>query len=824
MPSFGQAAGELLQAIVEADGELGFSEDSEPKTTGDPTIGTLVGRELVGAGGYGCVSCHVWKGQQLSQPDPGAIGPDLTRMVGRIRREWFDRFVEDPSRINPGTPMPAIFPRGQKVMLASVLEGDRSKQRDALWSYFALGRNAPPPKAPPPIPIEAPKSGEPSLVAQIPIRLPDGKVVESLSLLNSTADLLVYDLSTGAPQSAFRGGRILRNVQSRTRQFLADGERTSSGFAAERPWQLATKEKLEAPSERTLHGYDRLPDGFRVRSDLRFPSGGVEVTEAVRIAREAAHDRLIRDLQITKIPAETSLVVRTRAILASDFTCTASTGKAVSEVEGDAIAIRLTPDSQGTSAARLAYELPPARPAPPWEGKPIENPEPEAGARERPGYRAWAFPRPKTISGEDRVMPVALAVDPRDGRLFVSSLKTAELFVVKNPRGDVSQARFEDYTRGLFQDALSMLAEDDSLYVLHRRNLTRVRDTDGDGVSDRFDRVVGLPHGIADTYDYGYGLVRDRTGGFIISYAPYANTTMPGSGGVLRLVPGQNPHEIAYGLRNPFGWTVGTDGEVFFTDNQGEWVAANKMGHVSEGKYYGFPNPEQKQHASHPLGRPVIWIPYRWGRSINGVAYDFTGGKFGPFAGQFFLADLMFGGAVVRANVEKVNGQYQGACFPFWGKGLLGPVSLAFDPEGHLYVGGITEPGWMAQPDRGILFRLDFTGQTPFEIQSIHVLPQGFRLVFTTPADRQTISSLRSYRIERYRYEYTGSYGSPELDRTTLDLERVTVSADGRSVEVTTSAPLLKDHIYMVGAPGVRAVRGEALVHPAGAYTLNEVP
>ena len=90
------------------------------------------------------------------------------------------------------------------------------------------------------------------------------------------------------------------------------------------------------------------------------------------------------------------------------------------------------------------------------------------------------------------------------------------------------------------------------------------------------------------------------------------------------------------------------------------------------------------------------------------------------------MAELMYGGAIVRANVERINGHYQGACFPFWGKGLLGPVSLAFDPKGHLYVGGITEPGWMAQPDRGALFRIDFTGQSPFEIQSIHVLPQRF--------------------------------------------------------------------------------------------------
>ena len=73
-----------------------------------------------------------------------------------------------------------------------------------------------------------------------------------------------------------------------------------------------------------------------------------------------------------------------------------------------------------------------------------------------------------------------------------------------------NQARFDNYARGLFQEAFSMLAEQDALYVLHRRNLTRIVDSNGDGVADRFDRVAALPHGVADTYDYGYGLVRDR--------------------------------------------------------------------------------------------------------------------------------------------------------------------------------------------------------------------------------------------------------------------------------------------------------------------------
>jgi hypothetical protein len=405
----------------------------------------------------------------------------------------------------------------------------------------------------------------------------------------------------------------------------------------------------------------------------------------------------------------------------------------------------------------------------------------------------------------------------------VASLKMGEIFVLVDPSGDPQSAHFDSYGHGLFQDALAMLAEEDALYVLHRRNLTRISESRRDGVADRFDRVFALPHGVADTYDYGYGLVRDKTGAFVLSYAPYANTHLPGSGGALRWMPGQAPKETAFGFRNPLGWCIGPDKEVFFTDNQGEWVATNKLSHLVEGRYYGFPNQAQPQHTSRPFARPAVWIPYGWARSINGVAYDSTGGNFGPFAGQFFLAELMYGGAIIRASVEKVNGEYQGACFPFWGKGLLGPLTLAFDPRGRLWVGGITEPGWMAQPDRGALFRIDYTGQAPFEIQSIHVLPGGFRLQFTTPAAPDTARDRASYQIEHYRYEYTGAYGSPELDRTSVPIEKVEVAADGRSVTLTT-ASLVRDRVYLISAAGLRSTKGDLPVHATGAYTLNEIP
>ncbi|WP_169981066.1 hypothetical protein, partial [Tautonia rosea] len=812
----------LVQAIAEADGAIVSGAEVESTPVDDPTLGTLIGAELVGSRGYGCISCHVWNGRQLSQPDPGALGPDLTRVAGRIRRDWFDQFVQDPSRFSPGTPMPAIFPEG-RTTLTSVLDGDATRQRDALWAYFTLGSDAPAPQAPPPVPLEAPGAGEPVLVAQIPIVLPDQSVVESMTMLNDRHDLVVYDLADHSPRAAFVGGRLLRTVQGRTRQFHGEGEPAGPVFLPGPSWTLIADGVPGRPIEWQFQGYDRLQDGMRVRSLAQLASGPVEFEDSVRIVRAEEEGRLERVVRVAGLPQGVSLVLRLGDPSAEAFSAEAVTGTIEPAIDGNGRAVRLIPDLSGSVFVILSHVLIHARSAPVWEGTPLEQPDLTGGDLERPGYRAVAFPRPKTVSGEDRVMPAALAVDPVDGSLFVSSLKTGELFVVDDPRGDPSSARFTDYSRGLFQDAFSMLAGQDGLSVLHRRNLTRASDTDGDGRADRFDRVAALPHGVADTYDYAYGLVRDREGGFILSYAPYANTSLPGSGGVLRIVPGREPEELAFGLRNPLGWCSGPDGEVFFTDNQGEWVASNKLCHVERGKFYGFPNPGQPEHAEKPAGRPAVWVPYAWGRSINGVAYDNTGGKFGPFSGQFFLAELMYGGAIVRANVERVNGQYQGACFPFWGEGLLGPVSLAFDPAGHLYVGGITEPGWMAQPDRGALFRVDFTGETPFEMQSIHAMPRGFRIVFTAPIDEKTAAVRSSYHLERYRYEYTGAYGSPELDRSEVGVERILVAPDRMSVELTTE-PLVQDHVYLIDVAGVHSESGASLVHAVGAYTLNEIP
>src|SRR5262249_53935538 len=193
----------------------------------------------------------------------------------------------------------------------------------------------------------------------------------------------------------------------------------------------------------------------------------------------------------------------------------------------------------GKAVATVSFDLPAARtPAAPKEPALAVKPdEGHVGPLERPGYKALLYPRPKTSAGEDLVMPSALATDPRDGRLFFASMKFGDLFVLRDPHDNGKGARFESYARGLFQDVFGMLHDGKDLYVLHRRNLGRLRDPGGAGRSDRCERVAALPHAVGNAYDWAYGLVRDRDGSFLFTFAPHASRHVPGSGSLLRLPP-----------------------------------------------------------------------------------------------------------------------------------------------------------------------------------------------------------------------------------------------------------------------------------------------
>jgi mono/diheme cytochrome c family protein/glucose/arabinose dehydrogenase len=830
MPAYGDVAPTIVQALRESDGDIEL--DADTPSGSDAALATM-GRLLVGYEGYGCVSCHVWNGATYGEVEPGAVGPELASVPRRIRRAWFDRFLDNPLRVHPDTPMPAIFRTSERAAISAVLGGEADKHKDALWAYFEQGKKAASPKPRPPAVMPAPVPSDAPLVAHVPLRTPDIGVVESLGVWSSDHDFVLFDIGSMRLRNVYIGAQLLRHANT-WRSFELVGAPLVTNAAQGAPSTFVIHGKKERPRSATFGGYDHDPTGVRLRYQFAAANAPVHVNERVSLERSGGKRYLVRRLECSGLPASASLDVD--SLVASELgsdgmridRLAAQAGKITSIVEDRRQWLRLTGSPESKVDASIHYALPPVR-QPQLPRGPIAAHKPDEGQigpLERPGYRAVMFPRPKDEVGEDLVMPAALAVDPKTGRVFVASLKRGEIFVVKDPTTGTPSARFDPYVRGFMQDVFGMLYEEDSLVVLHRRNLTRVRDTDGDGRADRLERIAALDHAVADAYDWAYGLVRDGGSGYLFTLAPHANRHQVGAGSLVRLTPSAASTvqaEIAYGFRNPLGWCTGPDGEVFFTDNQGEWVAANKLCHVMAGRFYGFPNPQQPEHAQRPAAPTAIWVPYDWAKSINGVAFDASGGKFGPFAGQFFLAELMHGGAIVRASVEKVNGVYQGACFPFWGNGLLGPLVLTFDSAGRLYVGSVTTPGWMGQPDRGALFRLEFTGVVPFEMQSIRIRPNGFRITFTGPVERATAANPAAYSVNHYRYEYTGAYGSPELDRTAVSIRELSVSPDATSVDIDIGPPL-RGRVYRIHAAGARSIDGRALTNPTGVYTVNEVP
>jgi cbb3-type cytochrome oxidase cytochrome c subunit/predicted nucleic acid-binding Zn-ribbon protein len=73
--------------------------------------------------GPNCVQCHFLRGASPTQSSPVAWAPDLDHSRERLRPEWVREWLTDPSRVYPGTSMPANFsadpPQWQELLPAA---------------------------------------------------------------------------------------------------------------------------------------------------------------------------------------------------------------------------------------------------------------------------------------------------------------------------------------------------------------------------------------------------------------------------------------------------------------------------------------------------------------------------------------------------------------------------------------------------------------------------------------------------------------------------------------------------------------------------------
>ena len=402
------------------------------------------------------------------------------------------------------------------------------------------------------------------------------------------------------------------------------------------------------------------------------------------------------------------------------------------------------------------------------------------------------------------------------------------------------------------------------MYVSHRPELLRVADTDGDGKADTF-TVLGGEWGLSQNYhEFFFGLRRDRAGNFygaisldssgekntlpqtrgqrdtVPVLGPSFHTSdLPWRGWAVKITPEGKTEHFASGLRQPNGIGMSPTGDLFATDNQGDYKPANGLLHLAPGDFHG--HPESLKWAPHfkpgTLTIETLWQRYKgpaivlphgaMGVSPGEPVWDLSDGKFGPYSGQVFIGD--YSNLVMRAGLEQVAGAWQGFVFPFLGRTELPPYATgerlatgstraAFAPDGSLYLGQTA--GWGAGSDG--LQRVSWDGGMPTDVLNMTLTDRGFALTFTQPMDRALLAQPSSYKFTRFRFYYQVKYGSPWVDEAAVPVTDIQVAPDGRSVELVLEQ-LEPGFVYELSLLNLRALDGEPLANPIGYYTANRL-
>ncbi len=453
-------------------------------------------------------------------------------------------------------------------------------------------------------------------------------------------------------------------------------------------------------------------------------------------------------------------------------------------------------------------------------------------------------------------------IAPYDDKRIAVALRKGEVWILGGVYDDPpTRVTFHRFASAL-HEPLGLLRRDDSLLTVQRSELTRLRDVDGDDVADEY-LTVAKGWGVTGHYhEYAYGPKVDGRGDLWLTLnigmglkGDLLDRTRTSSLGYRQglwrgwgmkvdasgeLVP------VCAGMRSPSGLGANADGDMFYTDQQGNWVAAGSLHHMREGVFFHHPESLASMDADGSTIRgvrevpdglplpaalkrfprmkpPAVWFPYeKMGQSTTDILLDQGDGKFGPFAGQLFVGEFTQAG-INRVFLEKIDGEYQGACFPFRSGFASAVLRLMQGDDGSVLV-GLTNRGWSSLGTASYgLQRLVWTGKTPFEILAMRAKPNGFELTFTRPVDPRSAADPASYRFQNYSYNYHASYGSDEIQRGDLTVRSATVLPDEITVRLVVDG-LKPSFVHELDASGVRDADGRPLLHRHAYYTLNRLP
>ena len=478
----------------------------------------------------------------------------------------------------------------------------------------------------------------------------------------------------------------------------------------------------------------------------------------------------------------------------------------------------------------------------------------------------------KLRSPEGTLLEVGGLCTMPDGNLAIAT-RRGDVYIVENPTSP--KPYFRKFASGL-HELLGIAYKNGSLYVAQRGELTRLQDANMDGKADIFETIYAWPLS-GNYHEYSYGPKIAPDGSFYVTLnlgfgdVWWSGTSfVPWRGWALHIFEDGSMEPWATGLRSPCGISM-IDGELFYTDNQGDWMGSGSIMPIKKGAFLGNPGglvwtnmpnsplkltqeaifskvnpriefsedgrrakPENIEKESYKtladikkdvpeLQMPAVWLPHGVLGISNAEIVKIPKGVFGPFEEQLLVGD-QGQSKISRVFMEKVKGELQGCAWDFRSGFQSGVLRMSWANDGSLFVGE-TNRGWgsAGEANEGMQ-RLYWNSFMPFEMKTVKAMPDGFEIEFTKPIDKKKAANLSSYLVESFNYKYTPVYGSPPVNLKKCPVKGVKVSEDGLTVRIIVG-DLKQYYIHKISLDGIRDQDSSySLVHSTAYYTLNNIP
>ena len=417
-----------------------------------------------------------------------------------------------------------------------------------------------------------------------------------------------------------------------------------------------------------------------------------------------------------------------------------------------------------------------------------------------------------------------------DGRLVLSTWDSlGQVFILSGTEtADTDKIQVKRIALGL-AEPLGLKVVNGRIFVLQKQELTELIDNDADEITDEYRTICNGWGATANYHEFAFGLLfKDNCfyATLAIAMQPGGRSLLPQNpdrGRVIKIALDGNYEFVASGLRAPNGLGIGPEDEIFISDNQGDWLPANKIVRLKPGAFYNNYSVEPEKTGTLKVTPPVVWLPeYEISNSPGNPLYV----QEGPFKGQLLFGDVHYGG-IQRVFFEKVGHEYQGCAFKFT-QGLEGGVNrLCSGPDGCIYVGCLGSNGNWGQYGKHLygLQKLKYNGGHAFEMQAVRAKSNGMEIEFTEALNAATTLTAPDFHVETWKYLPTPQYGGAKEDLVEILPASLTLSPDRRRVFLELP-PLTEGNVVYIrlNHATFRSQTGELLWSTEAWYTLNRIP